>query len=572
MFAISTLFSSILAAQFEVSRTCISMSWREPARFLTPVLRWLVAATAHLLPDLLGYWNFEDGPGSPTASDASGNGHTGRINGGRHDGTKWPQSGLAGGSYAQDFQGSADDTIIVDHLAGFPTGNSPRTTMLWMRSCGGDGQHGLLTFGCGGTRQMWDWQIRNQGGSCDRLYMDIHGDCEWGNGVGTCSDYADVPSAEMTSETWQHVAITYDGTTLVGYRNGVEIARNDPDVSLNTCPIDDTTTGEYGSFGYIFNMGSNYVMNENYYGQMDEVAVYGIALTASDIAAVYNDGAGLDLMGPPPSPPQPGQYNGGSCNYVPSGTTSVPCNGSHPNDRRLCCCVGPGDDPSIACPQMPSVSDCTPTAATEAFPMYNFSAVTETSLLFSTSAFSVSGVGCSSGHVGTAVAGLCRAQGTPYSVVGCSPAACVRPDASSSVGCDLSAVVEMSLFTAGLDVTNVLCARGHHNDPPLPVVHLGGEVLWRLAIGPVVCMPSLHLPHCLPPFSLGLVVNVRASAVWTLAFPTAFHHWHSSVFSSRSSSHSSLRMVFCSGYRIQTPRAPARLLELRGRPRQPDGK
>ena len=305
MFAISTLFSSILAAQFEVSRTCISMSWREPARFLTPVLRWLVAATAHLLPDLLGYWNFEDGPGSPTASDASGNGHTGRINGGRHDGTKWPQSGLAGGSYAQDFQGSADDTIIVDHLAGFPTGNSPRTTMLWMRSCGGDGQHGLLTFGCGGTRQMWDWQIRNQGGSCDRLYMDIHGDCEWGNGVGTCSDYADVPSAEMTSETWQHVAITYDGTTLVGYRNGVEIARNDPDVSPNTCATDDTTTGEYGSFGYTFNMGSNYVGGENYYGQMDEVAVFGVALAAADIAAVYNGGAGLDLMAPPPPLPPP---------------------------------------------------------------------------------------------------------------------------------------------------------------------------------------------------------------------------------------------------------------------------
>ena len=53
----------------------------------------------------------------------------------------------------------------------------------------------------------------------------------------------------------------------------------------------------------------------------------------------------------------PGQYgDGGQCNYVPSGTTFVRCDGSHPNDHRLCCCVGIGEDPSTACPQMPT--DC----------------------------------------------------------------------------------------------------------------------------------------------------------------------------------------------------------------------
>ena len=53
----------------------------------------------------------------------------------------------------------------------------------------------------------------------------------------------------------------------------------------------------------------------------------------------------------------PGQYgDGGQCNYVSSGTTFVRCDGSHPNDQRLCCCVGIGEDPSTACPQMPT--DC----------------------------------------------------------------------------------------------------------------------------------------------------------------------------------------------------------------------
>ena len=101
-----------------------------------------------------------------------------------------------------------------------------------MRNCGGDGYHGLLTFGCIDARPgqegiqdgtMWNWLISNNGGggACSRLYMDTYrADCEWGDWGGSCQDYADVPPDEMTSATWQHVAITYDGTTLVGYRNG----------------------------------------------------------------------------------------------------------------------------------------------------------------------------------------------------------------------------------------------------------------------------------------------------------------------------------------------------------------
>ena len=100
---------------------------------LIPNVAVVIPPPSRLHEHLLGYWNFEDGPGSTTANDASGNGHTGRIHGGRHDASKWPQSGLAGGSYAQDFRGTVDDTMIVGNKAGFPTGNSPRTTMLWSR-------------------------------------------------------------------------------------------------------------------------------------------------------------------------------------------------------------------------------------------------------------------------------------------------------------------------------------------------------------------------------------------------------------------------------------------------------
>ena len=171
-----------------------------------------------------------------------------------------------------------------------------------MRSCGGDGSHGLYSFGCETTGQMWNWRVgAGGGGACTRLHMDFYAaDCEWGNDVGGCNDYADVPADDMASATWQHVAVTYDGTTLVGYRNGAEIARSDPTVAPITCATDDTTTVG----GYMFNIGaacSNPSTtpggSDPFFGQMDEVAIFGAALSAADVAAVYNNGLGLSLAG-----------------------------------------------------------------------------------------------------------------------------------------------------------------------------------------------------------------------------------------------------------------------------------
>ena len=160
-----------------------------------------------------------------------------------------------------------------------------------MRSCGGDGSHGLFSLGCLTTGQMWNWRVgTGGGGACTRLHMDFcAADCEWGNDVGDCNGYADVPADEMASAALQHVAITYDGTTLVGYRNGVEIARHDPTTAPATCATDDTTTGG----GHMFNIGAAHSNPQShsggsdpFHGQIDEVAIFGIALTADQIAAV----------------------------------------------------------------------------------------------------------------------------------------------------------------------------------------------------------------------------------------------------------------------------------------------
>ena len=108
----------------------------------------------------------------------------------------------------------------------------------------------------------------------------------------------------------------------------------------------------------------------------------------------------------------PGQYgDGGQCNYVPNGTTYVRCDGSHPNDHRLCCCIGIGENPSTACPQTPI--DCSaPTAV---------------------------------------IVTACTSAGQNYAVTGCVADTCTRP--SGAAGYDFSAVVETNLEADSFNVT-----------------------------------------------------------------------------------------------------------------------
>jgi hypothetical protein len=89
---------------------------------------------ARLKEYLVAYWNFEDGPGSSTATDATGNGHDGTWSGEREDATKWPGSPLAGGAHCQDFQGVAEDNIDIPNKIGFPSGAQSRTSMAWVKA------------------------------------------------------------------------------------------------------------------------------------------------------------------------------------------------------------------------------------------------------------------------------------------------------------------------------------------------------------------------------------------------------------------------------------------------------
>ncbi len=96
-------------------------------------------------------------------------------------------------------------------------------------------------------------------------------------GIGTGYITVTSPNNTLTLNTWQHVAVTYDGTTARLYLNGTEVA-----TAAGTAPI--TTSPNAMRIGdYAVTPGAR-----NFAGKIDEVRVWSVARSAGDIAAFVN--------------------------------------------------------------------------------------------------------------------------------------------------------------------------------------------------------------------------------------------------------------------------------------------
>ena len=89
------------------------------------------------------------------------------------------------------------------------------------------------------------------------------------------ADGADIISngpAPLPLNTWTHLAVTYDGTTLRLFVNGVQTSNK-------------ATTGALVTSTRPLRIGGNAVWGEHFAGVIDEVRIYNRALTAAEIAA-----------------------------------------------------------------------------------------------------------------------------------------------------------------------------------------------------------------------------------------------------------------------------------------------
>jgi Concanavalin A-like lectin/glucanases superfamily/Secretion system C-terminal sorting domain len=88
----------------------------------------------------------------------------------------------------------------------------------------------------------------------------------------------DVIYTSLAINTWQHFVFTYNGTTLTLYRNGV---------SVGTAPATGTISSATQTFfmGNLPYQGTNFWLN----GKLDEVSLWNKALSAQEVACIYNN-------------------------------------------------------------------------------------------------------------------------------------------------------------------------------------------------------------------------------------------------------------------------------------------
>ena len=160
-------------------------------------------------------------------------------------------SGLAGGalSFALSDNVTFSNNMIPDSV-------NPRSMSFWMKST-------QESHAC-----MVNYGIFSIG---ERFGASISGNNEYFVGEG-----ADLPGVnEIDDGSWHHVLVTYDGTTLTLYRDGVVEASED--LSLNT-----------GSSDVFIGMAVAGHEPEYYAGQLDDLRFYDHALSPSEVALVYS--------------------------------------------------------------------------------------------------------------------------------------------------------------------------------------------------------------------------------------------------------------------------------------------
>jgi TolB protein len=83
-------------------------------------------------------------------------------------------------------------------------------------------------------------------------------------------------NSTISSSVWNHIAVTYDGSTLRLYLNGSQDASK-------------STTGAFAITNYLLNIGRNsgHPTYSRYKGQIDDVKIYNYARSAGDIQAEY---------------------------------------------------------------------------------------------------------------------------------------------------------------------------------------------------------------------------------------------------------------------------------------------
>jgi hypothetical protein len=214
----------------------------------------------------VGAWGFNEGSGT-TLADASGNGHTGAI-----AGAFWTASGRFGSALTFD---GTDDVVTINDAPGLDLTNG-MTLEAWVYPTTLSGWRTVL-------------MKETSGGQAWTLYAHDNAPRPAANINTGGGDISAGGAQALPLNTWTHVAATYDGATLRLFVNGTQVS------STAASGILLSTTGA-------LRFGGNTVWGEYFAGRLDEIRIYGRALSAAEIQTDMNTPVSSGGTPPPGAP------------------------------------------------------------------------------------------------------------------------------------------------------------------------------------------------------------------------------------------------------------------------------
>lgn len=202
-------------------------------------------------PPIVAY-NFDAGTGT-TITDNSGNGNTLTFG----SPSSWSTTGHTNGA----FNGGGSGGIGAYNTVGLTNPSPAITIMGWVKPTGTDTTDVRVLFGFFDSSQntyFAIYQNRNDWGTNGVLQVNAR--------VGGTLQEMDSPALAVGS--WVHLAATYDGSNLILYENGVQVATKAISGTLSTSNAFDIGAGAQAL--------------------IDDVRVYNFALSASQISSVMN--------------------------------------------------------------------------------------------------------------------------------------------------------------------------------------------------------------------------------------------------------------------------------------------
>jgi hypothetical protein len=204
--------------------------------------------------NLVGYWKFDEGTGT-TVTDWSGNGNTGTLVSTTARTATIPSTVSFDNYNALSLNGSSD--YVTLGTTNLPNNNSAQTVSAWVKFASAAGNQNIVALSNNSNAGV---QVGLGGGNV-RVW-------KWG---GTDLVASAAPS---TTTVWHHIAWTFDGTNNRLYVDGAQT-----NTSMVTIPTNTVTTALIGTY----NTGTP---GEYFGGLVDDVRIYKVALTATQVAAL----------------------------------------------------------------------------------------------------------------------------------------------------------------------------------------------------------------------------------------------------------------------------------------------